>query len=66
MYSIYEIKKMYNITARTLYNRYYKLVKEGRIEPVYEKGSIRVTDEQLELILPYQKRGKKIKKDTNK
>lgn len=59
MYSIYEIKKVYNINARTLYNRYYKLVEEGKIEPVYEKGSIRVTDKQLELILPYRKRGRK-------
>lgn len=65
-YSIYEIKKMYNINARTLYNRYYKLVKEGKIEPVHEKGAIRVSKDQVKLILEYQKRGRKTKKDTNK
>jgi len=55
---------MYNINARTLYNRYYNLVREGLIEPVYEKGSIRVTKEQLELLLPYRKRGRKSVKET--
>lgn len=64
MYSIYQIKKMYNINARTLYNRYYNLVREGLIEPIYEKGSIRVTKEQLELLLPYRKRGRKSVKET--
>ena len=65
MYSIYEIKKMYNINARTLYNRYYRLVKEGKIEPVYEKGAIRVSKDQVKLILEYQKRGRKTKKENS-
>ena len=65
MYSIYEIKKMYNINARTLYNRYYRLVKQGVIEPVYEKGAIRVSKDQVKLILEYQKRGRKTKKENS-
>ncbi len=66
-YSIYEIKKMYNINARTLYNRYYRLVKRGLIEPIYEKGAIRISKDQVKLILEYQKRGRKTKEeDTSK